>query len=118
MKSINSLLLTVSAFIIVLTLFVAIPNAVHAQGPPGPPSILGCCQFQGACAETGLLECNNTLGSQGWFLGEMCNDITNECPGFNPPKNVPTMSQWGLVALAGVLGIIAFIGIRRKKQTA
>ena len=114
----KTLSVIVSTFIIVLTLFVAIPDTALAQGPPGPPTILGCCQFAGGCENTGLLECNNTFGSQGWFLGEMCNEETELCPSSVITRNVPTLSQWGLIALAGVLGILAFIGIRRKKQTA
>ena len=31
---------------------------------------------------------------------------------------VPTLSEWGLIAMAGVLGIIGFIAIRRRKVTA
>ena len=31
------------------------------------------------------------------------------------PRNVPTLSQWGLIATAGLLGIIGFIVIRRKQ---
>lgn len=32
------------------------------------------------------------------------------------PRNVPTMSQWGLIALAGILGVIGFIVVIRKKM--
>ncbi len=31
---------------------------------------------------------------------------------------VPTLSQWGLIAMAGILGIIGFMVIRRRKVTA
>ena len=34
------------------------------------------------------------------------------------PSDVPTLSQWGLIAMAGVLGIIGFIVMRRRKATA
>jgi hypothetical protein len=34
------------------------------------------------------------------------------------PRNVPTLSEWGLIAMAGVLGIIGFMVIRRRKATA
>jgi hypothetical protein len=38
---------------------------------------------------------------------------------FSPPANVPTLSEWGLIAMAGILGIIGFImAIRRRKVTA
>jgi len=32
--------------------------------------------------------------------------------------NVPTLSQWGLIALASILGIVGFMVIRRRKLTA
>jgi hypothetical protein len=35
-----------------------------------------------------------------------------------PPTNVPTLSEWGLIAMAGILGIIGFMVIRRRKVTA
>ncbi|GJM15699.1 MAG: hypothetical protein DHS20C13_10260 [Thermodesulfobacteriota bacterium] len=34
------------------------------------------------------------------------------------PANVPTLSQWGLIAMAGLLGIVGFIVMRRRKVTA
>ncbi len=33
------------------------------------------------------------------------------------PRSVPTLSQWGLIATAGLLGIIGFIVIRRRQLT-
>lgn len=36
-------------------------------------------------------------------------------PGASP---VPTLSEWGLIAMAGILGIIGFMVIRRKKAVA
>ncbi len=32
--------------------------------------------------------------------------------------NVPTLSEWGLITMAGVLGIVGFMVIRRRKVTA
>ena len=34
------------------------------------------------------------------------------------PANVPTLSEWGLIAMAGVLGIVGFMVMRRRKATA
>ena len=31
---------------------------------------------------------------------------------------IPTLDEWGLIAMAGVLGIIGFLVIRRRKVTA
>jgi len=33
-------------------------------------------------------------------------------------SNVPTLSQWGLIAMAGILGIVGFMVMRRRKVTA
>ena len=33
-------------------------------------------------------------------------------------SNVPTLSEWGMVAMAGILGIVGFMVIRRRKATA
>ncbi|MGB2692288.1 MAG: IPTL-CTERM sorting domain-containing protein [Thermodesulfobacteriota bacterium] len=35
-----------------------------------------------------------------------------------PPSNVPTLSEWGLIAMASVLGIVGFMVARRRKATA
>jgi hypothetical protein len=34
------------------------------------------------------------------------------------PVAIPTLSQWGLIAMAGVLGLVGFMVIRRRKVTA
>jgi len=34
------------------------------------------------------------------------------------PTEVPTISEWGLIAMAGFLGLIAFFVLRRKKAVA
>jgi len=31
-----------------------------------------------------------------------------------PAEQIPTVSEWGLIAMAGLLGIISFMVIRRK----
>jgi len=32
--------------------------------------------------------------------------------------SIPTLSQWGLIAMAGILGIVGFMVMRRRKVTA
>jgi len=32
-----------------------------------------------------------------------------------PPSNVPTLSEWGLISMAGILGIVGFMVMRRRK---
>ena len=36
----------------------------------------------------------------------------------NPPRPIPTLSEWGMIAMAGVLGIIGLILARRRKVVA
>ena len=45
---------------------------------------------------------------------------TAQCVFINSPlpRNVPTLSEWGLIAMAGILGIVGFMVIRRRKVTA
>jgi len=56
---------------------------------------------------------DNAGGDQG-FLNCWCLEITREVK----VAMVPTLSEWGLIAMAGLLGIIGFIVIRRKQLTA
>jgi len=35
-----------------------------------------------------------------------------------PPAQVPTLSEWGLISMAGILGIVGFMVMRRRKVTA
>jgi hypothetical protein len=59
-----------------------------------------------------VLVANSTFGSAD------CNysfSIENyPCPA--PP--IPTLSEWGLIAMAGILGIVGFMVMRRRKATA
>jgi len=32
-----------------------------------------------------------------------------------PPSNVPTLSEWSLISMAGILGIVGFMVIRRRE---
>jgi len=60
---------------------------------------------------------NDTNGLRFNCEGE---NVTVTCTFFNVkrPTNIPTLSEWGLIALAGILGIVGFIVIRRRKVTA
>ena len=37
---------------------------------------------------------------------------------FDVPRPIPTLSEWGLIAMAGILGIVGFMVIRRRKAAA
>ena len=86
------------------------PGPVDPPGPPGPPGPSGPPGPPGppgapspACTLDGLVQ------------GAVCNDITGRCEVL---RNVPTLSEWGLVVVAGLLGIIGFMVIRRRRATS
>lgn len=43
---------------------------------------------------------------------------TYTCVGFRDVSSVPTLSEWGLIAMAGILGIAGFMVMRRRRLTA
>ena len=66
------------------------------------------------CIETTAFMCSIDGGAfQG--VGTSCLiDFPQECS--FPPRNVPTMSQWGLIATAGIIGLVALIILIRRKS--
>jgi hypothetical protein len=84
-----------------------------------PPKIddLGCCVLsQGNCNEGfEFVECDQF--GVAWFFDTDCSEIP-ECPQFitNINTPIPTFNQWGLIAMAGLLGLFSlFIIIRRHR---
>ncbi len=49
-------------------------------------------------------------------IGDVCDDEPDAEVVI--PTPIPTLSEWGLVIMAGVLGIIGFMVMRRRKVTA
>ncbi|MCK5391568.1 MAG: IPTL-CTERM sorting domain-containing protein [Deltaproteobacteria bacterium] len=47
--------------------------------------------------------------------GAFCDEATNLCTRID---NVPTLSEWGLISMAAILGLVGFMVIRRRKATA
>jgi len=83
-----------------------------------PTQFPGCCvRSEGNCINGEAFNDCNSDGGIAWFPETNCSEVP-ECP--DPKVNVPipTLSEWGLIAMAGVLGIIGFMVIRRKKVTA
>lgn len=77
--------------------------------------MLGCCAISAGNCNDGesLGDCERE--GDAWFLETDCSEVPECAP---IPTNVPTLSEWGLVAMAGILGIVGFMLIRRKKVTA
>lgn len=82
------------------------------DGDPGEP---GCCVIaQGSCQDEVIR--GNCFDDQGegaefWVFNESCSNVP-ECEPTERP--IPTLNHWGLITLAGVLGIIGFLAIRKR----
>jgi hypothetical protein len=77
---------------------------------------LGCCVLQtGNCNESQSLESCNGEGGDAWFNDAECSEVPQCAP---VTRDVPTLSTWGLIALAGILGVILFIMVTRRRKTA
>jgi len=44
--------------------------------------------------------------------------IRSICPCIEGVRPIPTLSEWGLIAMAGILGIVGFMVMRRRKVSA
>ena len=114
----NSITTFVASFLVLGFFFLALPQNGNTQEIEP-----GCCQYgleQGerSCLDVGG-RCPRPLPGtsfDGFFPGEECNEETGFCSGFI--KDVPTLSEWGLIAMAGVLGVVGFMVMRRRKVTA
>jgi len=124
MVSKNSISIFVSTFLIIGMLFLALPeNGYSGASMNG----VKCCQYvsteddQDICIDVSSGEPCFTMKFAdlvGEFEGESCNDNTGLCidPVVNTP--IPTLSEWGLIAMAGILGLVGFMVIRRRKVRA
>ena len=56
------------------------------------------------------------------FMDHISKGLAFDCgilpPPPPPPEAIPTLSEWGLIAMAGILGIVGFMVIRRRKVSA
>ena len=71
----------------------------------------------GALADAPLFNSNDTI--PGDLLRELSKRQLTECVNwdFTFTTIVPTLSEWGLIAMAGVLGVFGFIVLRRRSRT-
>jgi len=101
------------AYLIVGFFFLAVPEKGYSGGGI-PPSELGCCQFGDNCETITSSQCFEDTGNLGFFPEGICDENTSQCI---VRSGIPTLSEWGLIAMAGVLGIVGFMVIRRRKVT-
>ena len=113
--------------------FLAIPDSSHAGSLFGGPP---CCEIvipdQGTfCAggEDAVLQCNGETCQLGpaeceLFEDRICTSVGGSdefgiCrQSVSIERNVPTLGEWGLIALVAVLGAAGYIVIRRRKSPA
>ena len=111
--------------------FLAIPDSSHAGslfgGPPcceidipeqGPICVGGeeafsACEQSETCA---AFECQ-------LFEGSICEPLDDSeefgiCRQILLERNIPTLGEWGLIALVAVLGAAGYIVLRRRKSPA
>ena len=81
----------------------------------------GCCVISaGNCIENQTLALSGGCDAEGgraWFLRTACSEV----PQCTLVTNVPTLSEWGLLSLVvalGIMGIIGFMVMRRRKVSA
>jgi IPTL-CTERM motif len=107
--------LFVPSFLFIGLLFLALPEAGFAGFATTPTD---CCQIsENECADTSegpILCMEGNLQDNA-----VCDANTGRCRTELTPIDgvtpIPTLSEWGLIAMAGVLGIIGFMVIRRRK---
>ena len=107
----NRISLFVATFLVVGFFLLALPEKGYSQLP------IGCCQYETSCAilfEGDQGPCSRSGGEV--ELGAACDHESGLCIMEPVSKNVPTLSEWGLIVVAGILGIIGFIAIRQKRS--
>ena len=106
----------VSMFVIAFLVFSVVFIALPEKGVSGIlPVEIGCCQFSDACENLNQDTCLADSGNEGFFPGEVCVMDIGACTGSDVGvRPIPTLSEWGLIAMAGLLGIAGFIVIRKK----
>lgn len=84
------------------------------------PEQFACCYSESFCSDNGgnpAVEIKCEVDAT-FVAGAACNQ-ESVCQVVSiepepPTRNIPTFSEWGLIAMAGVLGIIGLIAIRRR----
>ena len=115
--------LFIATFLIIGFMFLALPENGYS-GIPAVPGGPPCCQQGSTCiggvtapsacqsARCDNIDCEIIEDAICVEGDEM---FTGSC--VSPPA-VPTLSEWGLIAMAGILGIVGFMVIRRRNIIA
>ncbi len=112
----------ISLFSITVLIFGFVLLALPEEGFSGilVPQI-DCCQGVGVCGDSseGPIGCP----VEDLVPNAVCDEATglcvsNDIPTPPEPSNIPTLGEWGLIAMAGILGIAGFLFMRRRKAAA
>lgn len=87
------------------------------EGFSGFSTDVDCCQGEGQCEDT-IDNPNFICISDDVVENAFCNQDTDLCELIPVVSNIPTLNEWGLIAMAGILGIAGFLIIRRRKAAA
>ncbi len=105
----------IAAILVFGFLFIALSEKAFTQIVP----FEGCCQFINSCENLSQDACIADSTSIEFLIDTECNTDTNLCPGFSlgdsDVRNVPTLTEWGLIAMAGLIGFIGLLALKRRK---
>ncbi len=110
----NRISLFLVTFLIIGFFFLALPD----KSLSGVPTI-GCCvtgfpEGPFTCEDdVECSACDNSV-TQICNIDEQCLTV-NECKSKSQSQPIPTINEWGLIAMAGILGIVGFMILRRRK---
>jgi len=107
----------VYSFVVAFLTFGFLLLALPEEGFSGFSTDVDCCQMEG--------QCSDTIDNPGFICvvddvveNAFCDLETGQCTPIPIVSNIPTLSEWGLVLMAAVLGIVGFMVFKRRKQTA
>jgi len=112
-------------------LYLAVPAGNSAE-PVGAPHVFGTdeshtytLEFEATAPEMEVSFMNwghfdGFMGTIGWTRGQATELIMDDViiNVLSVPVNVPTLSQWSLIVMVGILGIAGFIVIRKRQLSA
>lgn len=92
--------------------FLAAPEQSNAGVEPIGQA---CCQFADGCIDFSDIPPGAACLAENVVDKATCNEKTGLCTTISAINPVPTLSEWGLIAMAAVLGIAGYLIVRRKR---
>jgi len=112
----NRISIFLATFLIIGLFFLALPE----KGYSGTAVLDDCCidPVDGCKEFPGDVVARCVAGTR--ISGGICTELGSggQCVSPASSQAIPTLSEWGLIAMAGALGIVGFMVIRRRKVSA